>query len=298
MNNAKGKTSLKLGIADMVANFVPGSGNPIGIPEATWQTMKPLEKLSIVIDIIKHSGFDYVELGIPWINDISQEYTSEDVFSLVKEKNMTVGSFCSLMPATLKVVGPNTDKIKIREYLENVFLNCSKIGGDVIVFGSGDSRNVPEGYSYENAEQDILNFLNTAAEIIERNKYDLKLVIESLNTEECNYINTLEEAYNIACKVDATSIGIVIDTFHAYRQKRNVIEEIPDIIDKVLHLHLAQPEDRRWPGSLQQEDSFDFIEFFGALKDNGYNGNATVECNFDNMQEQIGPCGETLKAMV
>jgi len=288
----------KLCIADMVINFVPGSGNPMGENTNKWESLSEIERLSKVLCEVSKSNFNYLELAIPWINNLSNNYTFENVTSLIKEYNITINSFCSLMPSSIKTVGPEFDQKLIRGYLEEVFKNCNKLGGNIIVFGSGASRNIPNNYSVDNAKLDVIKFLTIADSIIKEKKYTFKIVIEPLNKKECNFINSTLEAYDIAKEINSNNVGILIDTYHAHYQNSNIINDIPYVKDKLFHIHLAQPQGRTWPGSLEDSNEFSFSVFFDKLKEVSYNGNLTVECNFNNLPLEIDKCYTFLKERI
>ena len=102
------------------------------------------------------------------------------------------------------------------------------------------------------------------------------------------------EAYEIACLVDSPAIGVLLDTFHAWRQPISMWQELPEVADKLCHVHLAQPEDRGWPGHMAAADSFDFGRLFQVLKDLSYTGRLSVECLFEDLREEITPCHKFL----
>ena len=104
---------MELGIVDMGANFVPDSENQIGIERDKWASLSPLKMLSAILNIIKKSDFDYLELGVPWINEESFPITLQDIKSVIEEGKLKVKAYCSLMPAEIKTVGPKFNYEKI-----------------------------------------------------------------------------------------------------------------------------------------------------------------------------------------
>jgi sugar phosphate isomerase/epimerase len=286
---------MKLGIVDMEANFVPEGGSQMGLPKEIWLKQPPIQRLSNVLDVIKRSNFDYLELGVPWINQRAFEVSHSDISKLINSYGLKVNAFCSLMPSDIKIVGPSVDISNISDYLNKVFSICSKLGGDTIVLGSGGSRNIPEGYSKAKAKEDMVTFLKLADDIISQNKYDLKIAIEPLNSKECNFIHSLQDAFELADLVNSSNIGITLDIFHAYRQEVPYLEELDGVIKKVFHIHLSQPEDRKWPGHLNPALNFDFKSFFKKLRTLEYQGNISVECAFSNLKDEIGQCHSFLR---
>ena len=285
---------MELGIVDMEANFVPGSGNQMGVEQREWWRLTPLERLGAALDVVSQSEFQYVELGVPWVNEHSIPVTAQEVQALVSERGLKVGAYCSLVPGDIKSVGPEADPSRLRGYLERAFANCDAVGGSAIVYGSGASRNIPDGYPRENALEDVVGFLQLMDEIIAEHAYSFKIAIEPLNTGECNFINSLGEAYEIACLVDSPAIGVLLDTFHAWRQPVSMWQELPEVADKLYHVHLAQPEDRGWPGHMSTADSFEFGRLFQVLKNLSYAGKLSVECLFEDLKEEITPCHQFL----
>jgi sugar phosphate isomerase/epimerase len=288
---------MKLGIADMVSNFVPGSGNPLGLDSSKWIKIQPVEKLTKVISIISQSNFDYVELGIPWLNEKGNSVPIELLQKKINKKNIQIGSYCSLFPPELKTVGPLVRWDEVTEYVTTVFRNCNILGGEIIVYGSGDSRLIPDGYSRGKAEEDFIRVLSIMSDIINENNYPLKIAVEPLNKKECNFITSITEADAIVSKVDSQNIGILIDTYHGFMQDGDFLSDIPFVADNLIHMHLAQPEDRGWPGHLLTSSNFQFIELFEILNKYNYNGNMTVECLFSNLEKEIHKCVDYLQGI-
>lgn len=288
---------MKLGIADMVSNFVPGSGNPLGMDPSNWIKMDSVEQLTKVISIISQSSFDYLELGIPWLNEKENSVQIELLQQIINEKNIKIGSYCSLFPPELKTVGPHVQWDEVTEYVTTVFRNCNILGGEIIVYGSGQSRLIPEGYSLGKAEDDFLRILSILSDIISKNNYSLKIAVEPLNKKECNFINSIMEADLLVRKVDSSNIGILVDTYHGFMQDGDFLSDIPFVADNLFHVHIAQPEDRGWPGHLITSDKFQFFKLFEILNKNNYNGNMTVECLFSNLEKEIHKCVNHLQGI-
>src|SRR5262249_25937777 len=50
------------------------------------------------------------------------------------------------LPATLKVTGPAIDRDRQHAYVEKAFDRLARLGVEVVVFGSGGARRVPDGF--------------------------------------------------------------------------------------------------------------------------------------------------------
>jgi len=288
---------MKLGIADMVSNFVPGSGNPLGLDPSKWLKMDPVDKLTKVINIISQSSFDYLELGVPWLNEKENSIPIEILLQIINEQNIKIGSYCSLFPAELKTVGPQVNWERLTEYISTIFKNCAMLGGEIIVYGSGQSRSIPKDFSRANAEEDFVRVLSLMAEVIVENDYPFRVAVEPLYVKECNFVNSIAEADRLVRDVNSPNIGVLIDTYHGYREGGNFLSEIPNVIENLIHIHVAQPEDRGWPGHITAEDGFKFDDFFSLLKKYKYTGNMTAECLFSDLENEIQLCDTYLSEM-
>jgi sugar phosphate isomerase/epimerase len=141
-----------------------------------------------------------------------------------------------------------------------------------VVWGSAGSRNVPEGFSREQAMEQITAFLKMAGEVARRS--DVIIAIEPLRRQESNILNTGAEALEIVRRVKHPNIRMIIDYFHLREEK-----EDPRIIEvarrEIVHLHFANPHGRVWPHNLAEDD--DYAAFFGYLKKTGYSGGISIE---------------------
>ncbi|NMB23920.1 MAG: sugar phosphate isomerase/epimerase, partial [Firmicutes bacterium] len=93
--------------------------------------------------LLESAGCDYLELTMVSLADDGQYRRIKEV---VDESRLAVEVFNVLLPGEIKVVGPKVDWDKIRDYLDKVLPRAAALGGEVVVFGSGRSRRVPNGF--------------------------------------------------------------------------------------------------------------------------------------------------------
>jgi sugar phosphate isomerase/epimerase len=141
-----------------------------------------------------------------------------------------------------------------------------------VVWGSAGSRNVPEGFSREQARDQIAAFLTMAGEVARRSH--VIVAIEPLRRQESNILNTGAEALEMVRRVKHPNIRMIIDYFHLREEN-----EDPRIIEigrrEIVHLHFANPHGRVWPHDLMEDDHY--AAFFGYLKKTGYSGGISIE---------------------
>jgi len=110
-------------------------------------------------------GFDYVEPGAAEIAAMSDDQFRE--FSdTVLASPLRCHAFNSFIRRPdLKVVGPDVRSSALQEYLEACLPRCRRLGASIVVWGSAGSRNVPDGFSREQAREQIATFLKMAGEV-------------------------------------------------------------------------------------------------------------------------------------
>ena len=217
-------------------------------------------------------GFDYVEPAAAEIAAMSEDQFRE--FSdIVLASPIRCHAFNSFIRRPdLKVVGPEAPIAALKEYLEGCLPRCRRLGASIVVWGSAGSRNVPEGFSREQARDQIAAFLTMTGEVARRSH--IIVAIEPLRRQESNIFNTGAEVLEMVRRVKHPNIRMIIDYFHLREEN-----EHPRIIEtarrEIVHLHFANPHGRLWPHDLAEDDHY--AEFFGYLKKTGYSGGISIE---------------------
>lgn len=217
-------------------------------------------------------GFDYIE---PSAGEIAA--MSEDAFgqfaSAVLASPIRCECFNGLIRRPdLKVVGNEVPTEALRDYLSACLARCRRLGASVVVWGSAASRNVPEGFPRERAQQQIAEFLRLAGDIARR--HDLIVAIEPLRHQETNILNTGAETLEMVRRVKHSNVRMIIDYFHLREEN-----EDPRILElaqhEIVHLHFANPRGRVWPHDLNEDDHY--AAFFNYLKKTNFSGGISVE---------------------
>ena len=217
-------------------------------------------------------GFDYIEPAAAEIAAMSEDQFRE-FSNIVLDSPLRCHAFNSLIRRPdLKVVGPEVPTSALKEYLEGCLPRCRRLGASIVIWGSAGSRNVPDGFSREQARDQIAAFLGMAAEIARQSH--VIVAIEPLRRQESNILNTGAEALEMVRGVKHPNIQMIIDYFHLREEN-----EDPRIIEigrhEIVHLHFANPHGRVWPHDLMEDDHY--AAFFGHLKKTGYSGGISIE---------------------
>src|SRR4030081_88152 len=97
-----------------------------------------------------------------------------------------------LLPARLKVVGPEVDADALAGYVETALARMERVGAGVLVVGSGGARAVPDGFDREGALEQFAGFLREVA--VRAAGHRVTVVLEPLRPQETNLLNTVAES--------------------------------------------------------------------------------------------------------
>ena len=233
------------------------------------------------IDSVKAAGFDYMEVRMSEVAALS-DANYEQLAAKLKRLALPVPAAYWFLPAEIKVTGPNIDKDRQMAYLHTALDRVSRLGVQVIVFGSSGARQVPEGFSKKEAFEQLVDFGKRAGP--EARSRNITIAIEPQRREESNIINTTAEALAWVEAVNHPNIQLMIDYYHF-----SVEKEDPAVISKVQghlrHLHMANPNNRVMPLNLEE---YSYGPFFTALRGIRYDKLIGLEASSNDLQAE-GP---------
>jgi sugar phosphate isomerase/epimerase len=224
-----------------------------------------------IIEKLKELGYDYIELSLAHISKLPEEE-----FEKLKDRIDTSGLRCeacnNFFPPEIRLTGDYVDADQIERYLNLVLPRAGELGVEIIVFGSGPAKKVPEGFSRERAwEQlvDLTRFISSLA-----SKYGITIAIEPLRKEECNIINRVSEGLRLVKEVDRANVRLLVDFYHLRSEGEDpsILKECKDYLS---HVHFARFKGRTFPKEIE-EDEF-YLPFINNLKEIGYRKRISVE---------------------
>ncbi len=218
----------------------------------------------------KAAGFDYLELGtteVAGLADADFEKAAADI----KQLGLPIPVTNLFLPATLKVTGPDTDREQQMAYIRKAFGRLSRLGTQIVVFGSGGARRVPDGFAKDDAFKQLVDFGRRAA--AEARSRGITIAIEPLRREETNIINSAAEGLQLVDAIADPNFQLMIDFYHLASE-----HEDPAIVlranQHIRHLHMANPQGRVYPAEWEE---FDYAPFFANLKKIGYDKRISIE---------------------
>ena len=214
------------------------------------------------------AGYDYVETQLT-----NLLYLSAAQYNDFKKRLEDAGTPCRagmmLFPYTLPLVGNERDLYAIMEHAKRVMPIAADLGCELIVFGHGDTRAVPDGMPRGTVRRQLIDILQLVSALAAA--YGIRLAIEPLS--DTNFINSLPEAVDIAAECGKNT-GAVFDLFHSAADGQ-APSDITLFPDKLFHLHVAYPEGRTVPADT--DDGSCYKAFAEAIRQCGYDGKMSVE---------------------
>ena len=230
--------------------------------------------------IIEHAGADFMEANVQNFllpGESDERFTSQR--EAASRSGFPIRCANCFLPASLPCVGPAVDETALVAYVETAFARAREIGIHFIVFGSGGSRRVPEGFSLAQAREQFVGLLQKIAPLAENTA--VTVVVEPLHAKECNFINTVQEGAEIVAACGHTNVGLMADTFHMGFSAEGP-EELRKFGRLLRHIHVAEYPSRHFPGA----DGGSYRTYFKALREIGYVGGISVECNWGNIADE------------
>jgi D-psicose/D-tagatose/L-ribulose 3-epimerase len=222
------------------------------------------------VDSAKAAGFEYLELGTSEIAALTDD-AFEDTVKRLKALGLPVPVTNLFVPATIKLTGPDTNAEQQIAYVKKAFARLSRLGTEIVVFGSGGARRVPDGFAREEAFTQLVDFGRRAADV--GKGHGITIAIEPLRRQESNIINSAAEGLELVKAVNHPNFQLMIDFYHLASEK-----EDPGIVirakDHLRHLHMANPVGRVFPRTWEE---FDYAPFFANLRKIGYDKRISVE---------------------
>ena len=229
---------------------------------------------------LKTAGFDFVELFVQG-HLIPEKEEAEFLPIFEKIKMMELPSLAAngFLPGHLKVTGPEYNERRLTRYVENACGRALRAGISRIVFGSGGARQIPDGFSREEAEAQLVEFGKLAAHVAAA--CGVLIVVEPLNKAECNVLTSVGESAKYVRKVNKPSFRLLVDAYH-FMKDDNDFDALTDAVPLLSHVHIATQPNRKAPGI----EPTDFSRFFKALKAGGYDGTVSIEGGWNDIAKE------------
>jgi len=246
----------------------------------TWIWVSPLtdERLARLAPRLREWGFDLVELPVEQPGDWSPERAVE-----VLAEHGLGASVCVAMGPGRELCGADGDTVAATQaYLRECLDAAATVGAGAIAgpiyasvgrtwrIGSDERRRL-----YGELREGLAPVCDHAGSL------GVKLALEPLVRYETSVINTVEQALEAIDGLPPESCGLLVDTYHANIEERDVGAAFRAAGDRLVHVH-ASANDRGVPGA----DHVEWPAVRDALRAVGYDGTVVIE-SFTSENETI-----------
>ena len=240
--------------------------------------------------IAREAGYDYFEWSV---GALLHPREDESVFAAALAEARAVGLPCPavnvFVPADLKITGPDADPAALKKYAAEAFRRAGKAGVEVIVFGSGGARRIPEGFDRARAWAQLIDFGRMIGPLAQEN--GVTVAVEPLNLSECNVLNTVGESADYVRAVGHPNVRLLVDGYH-WSKDGDSLDAIAASGPLLVHAHVATVEGRRAPAPGDT-----CAPFFAALRKAGYDGRVSIEGSIPNPAEELPRALEIMRAL-
>jgi sugar phosphate isomerase/epimerase len=220
-------------------------------------------------DQVKRLGYDYLETALGSMN-LEDDASYRDAKAAVAAAALPTPVFNQFLAKAMYVVGPDVEPDRIRRYLERAAEVMRAAAAEIVVFGGGWARRVPEGWSRERADEQVLDMLSWSADALAGS--GITVALEAQNHTETNHMTTIADAVRLARVADRANVRVIADIHHLYAEPEP-FEIVTEAADWIVHVHLSD-SGRQAPGT----GSYDFAALFDRLRASGYAGRLSIEC--------------------
>lgn len=195
--------------------------------------------------IVAEAGYDYVEGNFSKIAKATDEEFDEMKRAL-EASGVRMEATNGFFSGDFQLYSKDdfeTVKKNVREYCELGFARGAALGQKVAVIGSSGARNIREGYTKEEAEEQFCEVLRICGEV--GAKYGVAVTVEPLNTKETNFIITFADGLDIVKKTNHPNVLAMIDLYH-HAQNGEELSTLDGTEGILVHAHIARA-DRQTP---------------------------------------------------
>jgi D-psicose/D-tagatose/L-ribulose 3-epimerase len=240
-------------------------------------------------DIVKRVGYDFIELSVAELVPEQPEGEFAPVRERIAASGLKAEALNRLIPKGIMLVGPDPDLARARRYVEVALTRAAQIGTEIIVWGSGWARHIPEGFPRERAMDQLAEFGRLLGQVAAQ--HGQTIVVEPLDPASTNTIWTVQEGYDLARRIEHGSVKTMADIYHM-ANNNEPLQVMTVAGDFLAHIHVCDP-DRLPPNNPAHFGSY--RETFQILRGMGYRGRVCIEANMEDFEAEAKRGLEVLK---
>jgi sugar phosphate isomerase/epimerase len=233
----------------------------------------PLAKAFAFAADCGYSGIEIAPFTLaPYATQIPQSLRTE-VRKLADDAGLEVVGLHWLLAKTdgFHVTSPDAEvRRRTADYLKELVRLCVDLGGQVMVFGSPQQRNLLPGVSQEQAMEYAADVFREVLPTLEAN--DVVVALEPLGPQETTFLVTTAEAVELAQRIGSPQVRLHLDCKAMATEATPPADLIRRYHQLMVHFHANDPN-RQGPG-MGQLDMRPILEALGEVD---YRGWVSVE---------------------
>jgi len=220
--------------------------------------------------LVKNLGYDGIELGNEW---------SEKPVEFLQEQLSGIGIAVSAIVGSIKLLDTDPRVRAQAVELDRKRLEMARSLGandiiEVPTFGPNRFQDIsPIMTPREIEERLLVTELKELAPDVQRT--GTNLMLEPCNQKETHFMYLQSQAAGFIEAVGAPGFKMLSDFYHMQLEEQDIAATLRQYGKYTVYVHLADGKARTEPGSLP----FDYRPGFRALKNWGFSGWLTMECN-------------------
>ena len=223
---------------------------------------------------IEEIGYDFMDvfgadlMGMP-------ETDFYDAVKTVERGGLPCCNICLYSPPGLQMMGDRYSPAEVEDYARRMCVRCAALGITGIGIGSGHSRTVPENYSLQKAEVQLLEAFRITAGVAA--EYDICLMIEPLNRFICNHMLSTKDTADFIDRVSMENVRMVFD-FHHFVIMNERLEDLKRFIPYIRSVQFNEIDTKNGEKRfLTEENAALYKEQLATIVDFGYTGAFCIE---------------------
>jgi len=228
------------------------------------------------VRVIAEAGYDGVEIAPFTLAESVADLSPAERWTLRQQTEDAGIAVAGLHWLFVKPAGlhATTDDVATRQrttaYLQELIRFCGDLGGEVMIVGSPQQRNVQPGVAHETAWGRFVEMIEACVDLAADRQ--VILCMESIPTDQGNFCTRLDEAVKMVKQVNHPNFQTMWDVHNAHEEQ----EPLPDLVRRnmpyIKHVHV-QEMDGSYPGSRD----FDFGSILRVLQEKDFQGYVSAE---------------------
>ncbi|MEM7030185.1 MAG: sugar phosphate isomerase/epimerase family protein [Chloroflexota bacterium] len=223
----------------------------------------PLDKVAASAAEIGYEGLELAPFTLcDYVTDLSLA-DRKQIRQTIESAGLAVVGLHWLLAKTEGLQLNDTDpsiREKTAQYMLALIDCCADVGGEVLIFGSPQQRDVHPEYSREEAWKSTVEIMHRCGE--RASERGVTFCVEPLSTNETDFIVNVSEAAQLVQDVDHPGFQMMVDCKAMFHTPIPIPEQIKSVHPLFQHVHVNDPN-LLGPGM----GDVDFKPILGALDD-------------------------------